>query len=94
MYGQEGIRYKMQYMHSVAYLLYYEVISNCIIAFVAYLLLIGLLLLLPYRKSVPFPISLYLQFLIYSVMDLTHYFIILTTIVYDINSISNVSALL
>jgi hypothetical protein len=36
-YGQGAIRYKMQYMHSIVYLLYYQVISNCIIAFVAYL---------------------------------------------------------
>jgi hypothetical protein len=53
------------------------------------ILLIESLLLLPYAKSIPFPISLYLQFLIYSVMYLTHYFIILATIVYDVNSISN-----
>jgi hypothetical protein len=58
------------------------------------ILLIESLLLLPYAKPILFPIYLYLQFLIYSVMDLTHYFIILTTIVYDINSISNTSALL
>jgi hypothetical protein len=35
-YGQEVIRYKMQYLHSIAYLLYYQVISNCIVAFIAY----------------------------------------------------------
>jgi hypothetical protein len=33
-----AIRYKMQYMHSIAYLLYHEVIFNCIRAYVAYLL--------------------------------------------------------
>jgi hypothetical protein len=37
-YGQGAIRYKMQYMHFVAYLLYYEVMSNCIIASIAYML--------------------------------------------------------
>jgi hypothetical protein len=37
-YGQGAIRYKMYCMHSVAYLLYYGVISNCIIAYVSYLL--------------------------------------------------------
>jgi hypothetical protein len=37
-YGQGAIRYKIQYMHSVAYLLYYEVMSNCIIASIAYML--------------------------------------------------------
>jgi hypothetical protein len=31
-YRQGVIRYKMQYMHSIAYVLYYVVISNCIIA--------------------------------------------------------------
>jgi hypothetical protein len=38
MYRQWAIRYKMQYMYSIAYLLYYEVISNCIISSVVYLL--------------------------------------------------------
>jgi hypothetical protein len=37
-YGHGAIRYKMQYMHFVAYLLYYEVMSNCIIASIAYML--------------------------------------------------------
>jgi hypothetical protein len=37
-YGQGAIRYKMHCMHFVAYLLYYGVVSNCIIACVAYLL--------------------------------------------------------
>jgi hypothetical protein len=36
-YEQEAIRYKMQYMYYVSYLLYYEVISNCIIASDTYL---------------------------------------------------------
>jgi hypothetical protein len=95
-YGQEASRYKLQYMQGVAYILYSEVISNYIIISVAYLfiLLTGSLLLLPYSESVLFPISLYIQFLIYWVMDLTHYLIILTTIIYVVNSISNISALL
>jgi hypothetical protein len=56
-----------EYMPSVADLLYSKVISNYIIVSIAHLfiLLIGSLLLLPYSESVPFPISLYIQFLIY-----------------------------
>jgi hypothetical protein len=67
MYGQGATKYKLQYMYGGAYLLYSEVISNYIIVSIAYLfiLLIGSLLLLPYSESVPFPISLYIQFLIY-----------------------------
>jgi hypothetical protein len=38
MYGQGVIRYKMQYMYSIVYLLYFGVISNYIIASIAYLL--------------------------------------------------------
>jgi hypothetical protein len=59
-------------MQDVAYLLHSEVISNCIIVSITYLfiLLIGSLMLLPYLESVLFSISLYLQFLIYSIMDL------------------------
>jgi hypothetical protein len=66
-YGQEASRYKLQYMQGVAYILYSEVISNYIIISIAYLfiLLTGSLLLLPYSESVLFPISLYIQFLIY-----------------------------